>query len=104
MVWETMDGITLERLAALDFKHAEARYGFPVISVHRVDMHKELLRLASHDKGNDTGLKPTKARLGAPIAKVDVEAGIVGLDDGSTHKADLIVAADGLDSVVKAQQ
>jgi salicylate hydroxylase len=49
VVWETMDGITLERLAALDFKHAEARYGFPVISVHRVDMHKELLRLASHD-------------------------------------------------------
>lgn len=73
MVWETMDGITLERLAALDFKHAEARYGFPVISVHRVDMHKELPRLASHDEGNDTGLNPTKVRLGAPIAKVDVE-------------------------------
>jgi len=33
---------------------------------------------------------------------VDVEAGIIELDDGSTHKADLIVAADELNSVVRS--
>ena len=100
MIWETVDGITLKQLSAVDFEHAQETYGAPFLSVHRVDLHKELLRLALHDvegKGIGAGL-----RLGSPVVGVDIEDGIVELEDSSKHQADLIVAADGLHSIVRS--
>lgn len=100
MIWETVDGITLKQLSAVDFEHAEETYGAPFMSVHRVDLHKELLRLALHDaerKGIGAGL-----RLGAPVVGVNMEDGKIELEDGSKHQADLIVAADGLHSMVRS--
>ena len=100
MIWETVDGITLKQLSAVDFEHAQETYGAPFLSVHRVDLHKELLRLALHDaegKGIGAGL-----RLGSPVVGVNIEDGIIELEDSSKHQADLIVAADGLHSIVRS--
>lgn len=100
MIWETVDGITLKQLSAVDFEHAQETYGAPFMSVHRVDLHKELLRLALHDaegKGIGAGL-----RLGSPVVGVNIEDGIIELEDSSKHQADLIVAADGLHSIVRS--
>ena len=100
MIWETVDGLTLKPLTAVDFQRAQETYGAPFMSVHRVDLHKELLRLALHDaegKGTDAGL-----RLGSPVVGVNIEDGIIELEDSSKHQADLIVAADGLHSIVRS--
>ena len=103
MVWESVDGTTLKQLSRLDFEHAEEEYGAPFMAVHRVDLHKELLRLALQDgNGKGKGLEPATLELGAPVVNLSTEEGIVELEDGSKHKADLIVAADGLQSVVRS--
>ncbi len=67
-----------------------------LMAVHRVDLHNELLRLALD------GQNAATLRLGARVIKVTAEEGIVWLDDGSVHQADLIVAADGLRSVIRS--
>lgn len=100
MIWETVDGITLKQLSAVDFQRAQETDGAPFLSVHRVDLHKELLRLALYDaegKGTGAGL-----RLGSPVVRVNIEDGIIELEDSSKHQADLIVAADGLHSIVRS--
>lgn len=46
--------------------------------------------------------RPARLHLGAPVVKVDVEAGKIKLMDDSVHEADLIVAGDGLHSVIRS--
>ena len=95
-----MDGITLKQLSAVNFEHAQEKYGAPFMSIHRVDLHKELLRLALCDaEGKEKG---AVLRLGSPVVSVNVEDGIIELEDSSKHMADLIVAADGLHSILRS--
>ena len=97
-VWETVDGTSLKRLNSLNFKNSEQDYGAGFYSVHRVDLHKELLRLAEEKSEKQP---PVRLLLGSQVAKASVETGIVELEDGSKHGGDLIVAADGIHSVVR---
>ena len=101
-VWESVDGTSLERISALDFEHAEEEYGAPFMAVHRVDLHKELYRLALEDT-DDEGRPTAKLHLAAPVVKASTDQGTIELKDGSVHEADLIVAADGLHSVVRGE-
>lgn len=81
-------------------------------------MHKELLRLATSEAngtegfGQDaaangvngvtasTGTKSAVLRLSAKVVGISAEGEVV-LADGSRHTADLVVAADGLHSVLR---
>ena len=102
-IWETVDGTTLEQLSSLNIEAVGRKYGAPSMAVHRVDLHKELLRLALHDgEGIAKGVTPIALRLGTPVVDVDTTEGIIQLEDGSKREADLIIAADGLHSVVKS--
>lgn len=94
-VWETCHGTTLERIACVSFEDARERFGAFLWAVHRVDLHNELLRLALEGHGAAT------LRLNAGVTKVCSEAGTVELSDGSSHHADLVVAADGFHSTVR---
>ncbi|KAL9120672.1 MAG: hypothetical protein Q9187_002771 [Circinaria calcarea] len=96
-VWETVHGTSLERISCLDFSNCAKRYGGPFMAVHRVDLQKELLKLALEGAEN-----PATLRLGAKVAGVREQEGMIELQDGSLHQADLIVAADGLHSVVRS--
>ena len=98
MVWESVHGDSLERISALDFSDAKEKYGDLFMAVHRIDLHKELLRLALDEEGE--GLAGT-LRLGSPVVEVSPEQGWVKIQDGTVHTADLIVAADGLHSVIR---
>ena len=95
-VWENCHGTTLERISCVDFDDAEERFGALVWAVHRVDLHQELLRLALDGCGAAT------LRLSSRVRTVYPDSGIVELDDGSTHSADLVVAADGLHSIMRS--
>jgi salicylate hydroxylase len=65
----------------------------PSYSVHRVDLHNELVRLATSPDGPG---HPCKLSLGSAVADCDPEAGTVTLGDGRTLHADLLIAADGV--------
>ncbi|KAL8832098.1 MAG: hypothetical protein Q9191_000477 [Dirinaria sp. TL-2023a] len=93
--WEIMDGITRQQLSCLDFSDSEARYGGRAVTIHRVDLHKELLRLALEGEDNPASLK-----LASTVEAVD-EQGYVTLNDGTKLHADLIVGADGVHSTTR---
>lgn len=86
----------MDEISCQNFEDAEERFGALLWAVHRVDLHNELLRLAVEEDG------ATTLRLGASVKSVQAEAGIVELEDGSTHQADLVVAADGIHSVTRS--
>jgi salicylate hydroxylase len=94
--WDTVDGTNLERIACQDLSTATKRFGAPFYSVHRVDLHNELLRLA--EEGNDGAV----LHLSSSVIKVDPAQGSVTLADGTVKQADLIVAADGIHSIARS--
>lgn len=97
--WDTLDGTTLTKLKGLDLADAEERFGAPLVTVHRVDLHKELLRLASEPTCSSK--RRVDLRLDSRVVHANAENGSVELADGSVHTADMVVAADGLHSKVK---
>lgn len=97
--WELLDGATLETIARTNLSNAREIYGAPLHTVHRADLHQELFRLASISQWSK-GSGRLELELGARIVAAHAE-GFVELDDGTRHHVDLIVAADGLHSVVR---
>ena len=96
--WNTFLGDSLKCVNSVDLSTAEQKYGAPSWTVHRVDLHNELLRIATSEDTADS--KPVVLRLGAPVMDASTD-GTITLQDGSRHTADLIVAADGLHSVMR---
>ena len=72
------------------------------MSVHRVDLHKELLRLASNDDGSDVGGREVKLVLDSRVVGANAEEGSIELAGGSVKKADLILAGDGVHLVLRS--
>ncbi|KAK0671718.1 putative salicylate hydroxylase [Cercophora samala] len=66
-------------------------------SVHRVDLHNGLRKLAIQQKGGIPG-PPADVKLGHEITGVDCETGRVDLKDGRREQYDLVVIADGAHS------
>ncbi|KAJ5273175.1 salicylate hydroxylase [Penicillium angulare] len=93
--WDTVHGTNLNRIACQDLSTSVERFGAPFLSVHRVDLHDELLRLAQEGPGGAT------LQLSSSVLEVNPDEGSVKLADGSVKYADLIVAADGLHSVAR---
>lgn len=91
LCFEVLDGVTLDPLHHIDLGNAVEDYGAPVHTVHRVDLHNELLRLTS----------ALDIQLASPVVAANAEQGFVVLEDGTQHHADLIVGADGLRSVLR---
>ncbi|KAI1097349.1 putative salicylate hydroxylase [Jackrogersella minutella] len=89
--FEVLDGVTFNPLHRAELSNAREEYGAPLYTVHRVDLHHELLRLTS----------TLDLRLSSKVAAADAEQGFVMLEDGTKHYADLIVGADGLHSVLR---
>ncbi|KAI1211190.1 FAD binding domain protein [Annulohypoxylon truncatum] len=93
---------TLDKLGNLvydtEFPFQE-KYGAPALSHMRVDFRAELLRLATApSKELGIGGEPAKIIFNNGAKDINPEAGEVTLDDGTTAKADVIIAADGIHS------
>jgi 2-polyprenyl-6-methoxyphenol hydroxylase-like FAD-dependent oxidoreductase len=74
---------------------AREKYGAPYMTAHRADLH-DMLRRAAGD---------TRLRLGANCIGADTVNGtaVARFADGSAVEADLVIGADGIRSVIRAQ-
>lgn len=91
---DALDGDELTRLDLTDLRR---RYGFPYLVMHRSDLHGILLRAcraAGVDLRNDQRVVGYEQLPGGAR---------VTLADATTQDAELVVAADGLHSVARAQ-
>lgn len=81
------------------------RYGAPYLNAHRADLHESLLAAALRRTDRDTG-EAVRLQLGRRAVGVEPEVNgtaIVAMDDGERLEADLVIAADGVHSVIRNQ-
>ncbi|KAL8677477.1 MAG: hypothetical protein Q9186_006093 [Xanthomendoza sp. 1 TL-2023] len=95
--WNSLLGIDLKCVGSNDLSKAERMFGAAAWAVHRIDLHSELLRLATATDVGDS--KPAVLRLSSQVIEA-TPAGWVTIFDGSKHQADLIIGADGLHSIL----
>ncbi|KAL2801669.1 hypothetical protein BJX63DRAFT_438599 [Aspergillus granulosus] len=91
-------GITLKPIVDIPLKDHLKRWGDRWVVLYRPDLHKELVRLASTEAASDPQIT---MRLGARVVKTEINTGTLFFEDGTSFTADLIVGADGENSVVK---
>ena len=96
--WSIIDGASGKVLDNLDLRSSEKDFGTPLRTVHRVDLHAELLHLATASDAAPS--PPVSLRLGCQVSEAHPDGTIV-LQDGSKYYADLVVGADGLRSIVR---
>lgn len=96
-----MDGLTLKQITIQGLESVASITGSDYHTVHRVDLHKELLRLALDTTTDNHSIPPVKIQYGSPIADVDALSGKIHLTDGTVNAADLVIAADGIHSTVR---
>lgn len=82
------DGRTL---VSMERAGARAKYGAPYATVHRADLHAELLRAAT-----DAGVA---MKTNALVARIEGTTAV--LEDGRQVAGDAVIGADGLKSVVR---
>ena len=104
--WTVTDGVTLETISSQDLEQVQEKFGSPYWAVHRVDIHNELMRLANVSITAETtpvekDIGAIELHLASKVVDVDVDEGVITLEDGTKRRADLIVGADGLHSVLR---
>lgn len=89
--WDTGERLYWTPLGA----QAEARFGAPYYHIHRADLLDVLL----------TGLQRSQYRLSAHVDRFeqDRDSVTIVLSDGTTATGDVLIAADGIHSVIRAQ-
>lgn len=75
-----------------------SKYGSQRVVYHRVDLHEALKQRATAE---DQEGRPVMIKTSSRVRTCDCEAGVVGLESGVVIKADLIVSADGIKSVIR---
>ncbi|KAL2823522.1 hypothetical protein BJY01DRAFT_256601 [Aspergillus pseudoustus] len=88
-----------ELLAEESYHDMHARYGSPWYLAHRIDLHNELKTLAF---GEQYPGRTAELNLASKVVHIDADNGVIRLEDGQEHKADLIVGADGIHSITRA--
>ncbi|KZT36110.1 FAD/NAD(P)-binding domain-containing protein [Sistotremastrum suecicum HHB10207 ss-3] len=84
---------------AITSNNAEEIYGAPHYFFHRVDLHAELLKLATaEDPGAST---PVQIHLGSTVISCDPQNATIALRDGQVVHGDLVVGADGINSSIR---
>lgn len=81
---------------SLELTEISKQWQYPWLLVHRVDLHRELKRLALDTDGR--GPVP-ELRLRCMISDIDVDAGVVKLEDGTSFSGDALIGADGVHSI-----
>jgi len=96
---DALDGTVL---TSLDLKDVERRYGSPYLVIHRSDLHGLFLK-ACQNAGVDLRTSQQVTEYENTVPGSTGEGARVRLADGGVQTAPLVVAADGLHSVARAQ-
>lgn len=88
----------MEVLRSVDLSSSEKMFGEPARTVHRVDLHNELLRIATNP--DIEGGSPVKLHLSSEVVAATSD-GTITLRDGSIYSADVVIGADGLRSAIR---
>ncbi|KAJ7589123.1 FAD/NAD(P)-binding domain-containing protein [Mycena floridula] len=111
LTWENMQTVDLRSVEmfnsdgthtnSVDLSEAWNSYPQGWFMIHRVDLHKELMRLALDLDAND--FPPAAIRLGTPIRGVDFDSKHPSVTtlSGEEFKYDLILGTDGIKSTVR---
>lgn len=88
----TSDGAVL---SATDMRNYDTQFGAPTIAIHRAALHTVLL----------DALPAAQVKLGAACVRVeqDAEGVTAHFEDGSTDRAEMLIGADGVRSVIRRQ-
>ncbi|TID21734.1 Eukaryotic translation initiation factor 3 subunit H [Venturia nashicola] len=86
---------TLEKVVDDPWTDFEECYGNKSYLFHRVDLHSALREMAEAPESEWMPGKPVRIRLGSPAAQLDVEQGLITVQDGTQFKKDFLVIADG---------
>ena len=89
-------GSTLKHIYTLDHLKYQKLSGSKQYYAHRVDLQQALIDIATR-KERSEGL-PAEIIFNAPVESYDADSGSIMLQDGTIHKADLVVAADAVHS------
>jgi len=91
--WVSRNGHDGTVLAEIPLNAERQRYGAPYITIHRGDLQQAML-----DR-----IEPGRVKWGARLVRFHDDGKSVSLDfaDGSTDKVDVLVAADGINSVIR---
>jgi salicylate hydroxylase len=84
-----------DRVNELSFQN-NTKYGADRIMWHRQDLHSFLKKTAT------TGDNAASLRTSACVTECDPESGTITLEDGEKIEADLVIAADGIHSKLRA--
>lgn len=95
--WEVLNGMTFEVMEQTHLNNSEERYGANIYTIHRSDLHNEFVRLV---RSKMEGQPDIELYLGSAVKYADAEEGLVELQSGSRYRADLIIGADGIHSVL----
>ncbi|KAJ4234621.1 hypothetical protein NW759_001615 [Fusarium solani] len=94
---------TREGKLTLDEKHNYAeKYGADWLFQHRADLRNEFLRLATQETAI-SGIpgKPAQIFWDQRVVNISPEQGWITLDSGEKIHADLVIAADGIKSIIR---
>jgi 2-polyprenyl-6-methoxyphenol hydroxylase-like FAD-dependent oxidoreductase len=84
-----------KELFSVDLQRDAGRWQHPWQLAHRVTLHNELKRMATCEEGAG---KPAILRLRCKVMHVDLQAGVVVLENGDRIESDVVVGADGVHS------
>lgn len=91
------DGVDGTELTRLDLRDLERKYGSPYMVIHRSDLHGIFLRAAQRE-----GVELVHG-MGATAYENTPGGATVTFEDGYTEEAEVVIAADGIHSVARAQ-
>lgn len=98
-----IDGTSMQTIVSTPYDDYEAKWGHPIYSVHRIDLHTQLRHLATTagtDEDGGAKGRPCEVRVRAKVVDYREAAarGRVTTEGGEVLQADLVVAADGVHS------
>lgn len=86
---------SLDVISHEEYADIKQEYGHEALSFHRVDLHHELVALATaQDQAKNAGAR-LSLHSGIQVVAIDCEKGSLKLESGETIENDLLVIADG---------
>ncbi|KAJ7101547.1 FAD/NAD(P)-binding domain-containing protein [Mycena belliarum] len=99
---DNLKGLPHLRYTAFDAHSGEgptANFSVDSLLCHRSDLHTELRRLATEDGDGP----PAQIHLGSKVVACNTDAGTVTLSDGRAVHGDVVLGADGVNSITRME-